>query len=115
MPVVSRLKSAHPSGDFTGRIRVDEQAHAYGQKARAAMPVGALVVEELAPDADAAATLFYVMVKQPAGYYPEAGDWEFLVLGPAGDVQVRGKLPLCGRCHGEAPREALFEQLGRAP
>jgi hypothetical protein len=30
-------------------------------------------------------------------------DWEFLVLDSAGVIQEQGELPLCQRCHAEAP------------
>jgi hypothetical protein len=48
------------------------------------------------------------MVKRPPGYDPEGGDWEYLVLTPAGEATQRGRLPLCKRCHAEAPNDHLF-------
>jgi hypothetical protein len=50
----------------------------------------------------------FVMIKRAPGYDPPGGDWEFIVVSPDGHVEDRGPLPLCARCHAEAPRDHLF-------
>jgi hypothetical protein len=56
----------------------------------------------------AALSGYFVMTKRHAGFDPEGDDWEYLVLDPSAAVVERGKLPLCARCHAEAPRDHLF-------
>jgi len=70
-------------------------------------PVGATLLERLY-GVDAAPVAYFVMIKRPAGYDPAGGDWEYLVVLPNGGIEERGKLPLCARCHAEAPHDRLF-------
>jgi hypothetical protein len=51
---------------------------------------------------------YFAMIKRPPGYDPGGGDWEYLVVTPAGRVEQRGILPLCARCHADAPHDHLF-------
>jgi hypothetical protein len=37
-----------------------------------------------------------------------AGGWEYVVVAPDGTVEDRGALPLCARCHADAPADSLF-------
>ena len=46
--------------------------------------------------------------KGEPGYDPPEGDWEFLVVSPDGLVEAPSPLPLCARCHAEAPHDHLF-------
>lgn len=108
---VSRLRTSHPVGDYAATIRVDPLAASYGKSAREPMPVGAMIVEAMAGDPEAPPQLYYVMERREPGYFPEGGDWEYAVLGPDGTTTAAGKLALCARCHGEAPREHLFERI----
>jgi hypothetical protein len=48
------------------------------------------------------------MVKHPPGFDPEGGDWEYLIVEPSGSIVRRGKIPLCARCHAEAPHNFIF-------
>jgi len=69
-------------------------------------PLGSLIVKEKLPvrDANAAPELLTVMLKREAGYDPEGGDWEYLVLDGRGEeVRARGKLESCRACHQEYP------------
>lgn len=34
--------------------------------------------------------------------------WEYLRLSPDGAIEARGALPLCRRCHAEAPSDSVF-------
>jgi hypothetical protein len=44
------------------------------------------------------------MLKHEAGYDPEGGDWEYLVLdGQGKEVRARGKLESCRACHQTYP------------
>jgi hypothetical protein len=64
-------------------------------------PVGSLILKEKLPARDAAEPeLLTAMYKREAGYDPEGGDWEYLVLdGQGREVQARGKLENCRACH----------------
>jgi hypothetical protein len=80
-------------------------------------PVGTLIVKEKFPgphaenrdpvkakktDRKPQPELFTVMLKREAGYHPECGDWEFmLVTGDLQNVAARGKIDSCVACHQE--------------
>lgn len=63
---------------------------------------GAVLVEELhrpgSPDIEA----YFAMARRPDGR------WEYLIVTPAGEVDQRGRLALCERCHAEAPHDHVF-------
>jgi hypothetical protein len=64
-------------------------------------PVGSMIVKEKlgSPDSKNPEVLT-AMIKREAGYNPESGDWEFLVLdGAASKITERGKLTHCSGCH----------------
>lgn len=70
------------------------------------LDAGAVVVEALYdPGADAVVT-YLGMAKSRAEGGKEA--WEYLVIAPSGEIEQRGLLPLCERCHAEAPDDHLF-------
>jgi hypothetical protein len=56
--------------------------------------------------------MYFAMIKQRSGFHPGGGDWEYLVIRPTGDIEQRGRLAPCARCHAEAPSDWLF---GQAP
>ena len=64
-------------------------------------PVGSMIVKEKLATADSTTPeLLTAMIKREAGYNPESGDWEFLVLdGAASEIVERGKLTRCSSCH----------------
>ncbi len=64
-------------------------------------PVGSLVVKEKLTTRDSSEPeLLTAMYKREAGYDPEGGDWEYLVLDGRGqEVRARGKLENCRACH----------------
>lgn len=64
-------------------------------------PVGSLVVKEKLPARDASEPeLLTAMLKREAGFDPEGGDWEYLVLDGRGtEVKARGRLESCRACH----------------
>jgi hypothetical protein len=56
--------------------------------------------------------LFTVMLKREAGYHPECGDWEFMVVsGDAKQVLARGKLDSCVACHKDHKQTDFVTQL----
>ena len=72
------------------------------------LPPGATLVERLFTPGAAAPLAYFVMVKRPPGFDAAGGDWEYLVVSPAAEIEQRGALPLCARCHAEAPHDHLF-------
>jgi hypothetical protein len=101
-PVGARARSEHLSGDFEAEVL------AGAGYPRGAQPPGALVAERLFDTGKAASALYFVMVKRPTGFDPAGDDWEYLVVTEDGRVEERGKMPLCARCHAEAPHDHLF-------
>lgn len=103
----------HLGGGFSAEIRVDAKARGYAEPGRRGpLAEGALIVEVLrAPGTDAVEALF-VMHKQAAGYDPDGHDWEYLVVDHSGQIEDRGRIELCERCHAEAPAEHLFGPRG---
>ena len=64
------------------------------------------------------ATTVTAMIKQPPGYAPEAGDWEYLQFDAAGRIIVAGRgddpaiHALCADCHHNmAERDYIFSQI----
>ena len=70
-------------------------------KERPKFPVGSMIVKEKLGSADSTKPeLLTAMIKREAGYNPEGGDWEYLVLdGQAMIIMERGKLTRCSSCH----------------
>jgi hypothetical protein len=99
--------SQHLDGGFTGAVLADDLARGYAASGHR-VPPGGTVVEALSAPAGAQASVYLVMVKRPPGFDPAGEDWEYLVIDPGGAIEQRGILPLCARCHAEAPRDRLF-------
>ena len=64
------------------------------------------------------ATTVTAMIKQPPGYAPAAGDWEYLQFDVAGRIIVAGRgddpaiHALCADCHNNmAERDYIFSQI----
>lgn len=56
--------------------------------------------------------LFTVMLKREAGYNPDCGDWEFMVVsGDARQILARGKLDSCVECHKDHKETDYVTQL----
>ncbi|MGK4005923.1 hypothetical protein WMF31_25070 [Sorangium sp. So ce1036] len=90
-------------------VRVNAAAAAYPAlgPGRALPPGAALVEYHYAAGSSDPVTLL-AMVKRHAGYDPDGGDWEYLILTPQGTSAHRGALPPCKRCHADAPHDHLF-------
>ena len=71
------------------------------EELRPRFPAGSLVVKEKLTTRDSSEPeLLTAMLKREAGYDPEGGDWEYLVLdGQGKEVKARGKLESCRACH----------------
>jgi Zn-finger protein len=82
-------------------ISQDAAALAQAKEKKRVYPLGTLVLKEKTTHADGSGTeLFTGMLKREAGYNPEGGDWEFLVLsGDATTITARGKIASCLDCH----------------
>lgn len=94
---------------WSGHVKVngalDATYRALGPESHVA--VGAIAVEEHR-DSEGKPGPTYAMVKRDAGFDVQGGDWEYLVLDGAGRVEQRGVIPLCARCHADAPVDRLF-------
>lgn len=60
--------------------------------------------------------LFTVMLKREAGYHPECGDWEFMVVsGDVKQIVARGKIDSCVECHKDHKATDFVTQLYPLP
>lgn len=103
--------SAHRLGDDAATLLVNETAN---KALSADQPVGAILVAALSPSAAGPATAYFVMEKMGDGAAESAAGWSFAVVDPAGQLQARGALPLCVRCHEEAGATLVFPAPGPA-
>lgn len=88
---------------------VNEAARTYPALGpRLTLAPGATLVERHVVRGSETTAVYFAMVKRPEGYDPDGDDWEYLVATPEGLVEDRGRLPLCGRCHADAPHDHLF-------
>lgn len=103
-----RAPSGHLTGELEGEILAGGAGTypALGPGSR--IGPGATLVERLSAPGAAAPLVYLVMVKRAPGFDAGGGDWEYLVVSPAAEIDQRGVLPLCARCHAEAPHDHLF-------
>jgi len=107
-PVIKRGRSGHLTGELDADVLARE-AGTYpmiGPESR--LPPGATLVERLLEPGGTAPAAYFVMVKRAPGFDAAGGDWEYLIIAPSGKIEQRGILPLCARCHAEAPHDRLF-------
>lgn len=108
-PATGRARSQHFTGEMEAEVRINAAAAPYPALGPArVLPPGAAVVELHYPAGTSEPVTLLAMVKRAAGYDPDGGDWEYLVLTPQGTSTHRGALPLCKRCHADAPHDRLF-------
>lgn len=108
-PASPRTPSEHLTGQLDGDVLADEGAAAYPALGpRRSVDPGATLVERLYPRGAPGVIAYFAMVKRPAGYDPSGDDWEYLVVDSTGQIEQRGRLPLCARCHADAPHDHLF-------
>ncbi len=109
-PATPRARSQHFGGDLEAEVQVNPPAAAIYPRLGPArsLPPGAVLVEPHYRPGTTDPVILLAMVKHPPGYDPQAGDWEYLVVTPTGEATQRGRLPLCRRCHAEAPHDHVF-------
>jgi hypothetical protein len=107
-PAAPRARSEHLGGDLEGEVLASPGSGYPMRGPASVVPAGATLVERLFPQGAPGASLYFAMVKRAPGYDPAGGDWEYLVAAAGGQVEERGKLALCARCHAEAPHDHLF-------
>jgi len=104
-----RAPSHHFAGDVDGEILVNDAAATYPALGPYhPLAATATLVERHSPRGNETITAYFAMVKRAPGYDPSGGDWEYLVIAEDGQIEERGRLPLCKRCHVEAPYDFLF-------
>ncbi|AUX41519.1 hypothetical protein SOCE26_029390 [Sorangium cellulosum] len=104
-----RARSQHFTGELEAEVRINAAAEPYPVLGPGrVLPSGAALVEFHYAAGSSEPVALLAMVKRPAGYDPEGGDWEYLLLTPQGRVHHRGALALCKRCHADAPHDHLF-------
>ena len=104
------LSRGHFAGRWTAEVSTNETAsQAYANLAASTkFVVGSLLVKRHASTKAAAPVTTFAMVKRDAGFFPEGGDWEYVVLDAEGRLEERGKLAPCARCHAEATGDWVF-------
>ena len=105
-PEQRRMEEKNPHRDKFVTVYVNDAGRrAMTEEREPRFPVGTLIVKEKLPARDAAEPeLLTAMLKHAAGYDPEGGDWEYLVLDGRGrQVRARGKLESCRACHQTYP------------
>jgi hypothetical protein len=101
--------SGHNPPYWSGKVRVNETlAETYRVLGPTSTIAEGSVAIEQHHDASGGGEALYGMQKRAAGFDPQGGDWEYLVLDPSGQIRTRGALPFCARCHAEAPTDHLF-------
>lgn len=101
--------SQHLGGDLVAEVLVNDAAKPYPAIGPATRPsADAMLVEALRRAPEGEPVIYFVMMRREAGFDPRGGDWEYLVVDRDGRAVQRGVLPLCARCHAEAPAHRLF-------
>ena len=85
-------------------IYVDDRAKDKYLSASSPFPVCAKIAKAQVAELDPSFVRgFFVMVKMPAGYDPEHGDWWYAMFDGTGSVSRQtGKLEACIACHTQA-------------
>ncbi|MFT3769587.1 MAG: hypothetical protein QM820_29475 [Minicystis sp.] len=107
-PAVKRARSGHLTGELEADVLAGSAGPYPQMGPETRLGPGATLVERLFEPGGAAPVAYFAMVKRPPGFAPGGGDWEYLVVSPSGQIEQRGPLPLCARCHAEAPHDRLF-------
>lgn len=108
-PATVRARSQHFTGELEAEVRINTAAAPYPALGPdRVLPPGAALVQLHYPAGSSEPVTLLAMVKRPAGYDPDGGDWEYAIVTPQGNATHRGALPLCKRCHADAPHDHLF-------
>ena len=100
----SPFSSAHGTGEYSVSVRVSRPyADLYaGLVADHSWPVGMTVAAFHERTEPREAGSVYAMTKTANGR------WSYVVARADGVIEAEGVLPLCARCHAEAPADYLF-------
>lgn len=95
-------------GRFHAEILTNEIAREpYGKLAPGQrLPLGSVIVMRHREAEKPGPT--FGMEKREPGYFPEGGDWHYVLIDAEGQAQEQGRLPLCARCHAEGASDWLF-------
>ncbi len=108
-PAAPRAPSQHFAGAHDGEVVTNAAAAAYPTLGpRSDLPVGSMIVETHRSRGRDDIVAHLVMTKRSPGFDPRGGDWEYAVVTATGEIEDRGPLPTCARCHAEAPHDRLF-------
>jgi hypothetical protein len=104
------VSRGHFAGRWTAEIAVNETARATYTHftASSRFDLGSLLVKKHASTSAATPGPTFAMIKRDPGFFPEGGDWEYVVLDADGRLEDRGKLALCARCHAEANADWVY-------
>ena len=103
--VVERASArGHATGEYLVDVRV---APAFCDEYRRltagqTLPVGTIIAAFHRRRVTGEAGSIYAMSKR------DSGAWDYVVAEPDGAIIARGDLPLCARCHAEAPADSVF-------
>jgi len=104
-----RARSQHLAGEHDAEVLTNDEGAPYPAVGpQRPLGGGAVLVEALYAPGSSDVALYFAMAKQPP---TQGGAWEYLVVRADGQVEQRGRLALCERCHAEAPEDHVF---GRA-
>ncbi len=106
-PFISR---GHFAGRWKAQVLVNAPASPIytGLRSSARFPAGAVLVKQHTDKQSGAPGPLFAMVKHEAGYFPDGGDWEFVVTDSNGWIEDRGPLAMCARCHAEGNADWVF-------
>jgi len=104
------VSRGHFGGRWTAEIAVNEPAmQLYTNLAPSSrFGVGSVLVKKHASTSSSTRGPTFAMAKRDPGFFPEGGDWEYIVLDAEGRLEGRGKLAACARCHAEGNADRVF-------
>jgi len=104
------VSRGHFAGRWTAEVSVNEPAQKLYVDLTPAtrFGVGSVLVKKHASTSSSAPGPTFAMAKRDPGFFPEGGDWEYIVLDAEGRVEDRGKLAACARCHAEGNADWVF-------
>jgi hypothetical protein len=105
------LGSAHEGSAGFREVYVNATGEAVSGGASLPYPVGSVIVKESFKNAGGSKgdlSSVTIMAKREAGYDPDNGDWEYLMLNPRMKVQAQGRLSGCISCHLAADSDFVF-------
>jgi hypothetical protein len=112
------IKRSGPHAHTMVRIYMNDLAAETFRASKNDYPVGSIVVKEKiaggymselqSPDNTGASNGVGGMIKRPAGYDPDHGDWEYFYADDTAKIES-GRIASCVNCHqGAAPTDYVF-------